>query len=84
MPFVQITMAEGRTEEQKRRLLREITAAFVRAGAAPESAVRAWVVEVPNTQIIAAGTILADKNLTTTNVMAEQQNNADKSDSIGV
>ncbi len=62
MPFVQITMGEGRTEEQKRLLLKEITEAFARAGCAPQSAVRAWIVDVPATQVIAGGTILADKN----------------------
>jgi 4-oxalocrotonate tautomerase len=61
MPFIQITMAKGRTENQKRDLLREVSSAVTRATGTPEAAVRVWIVEVEPTEVIAGGTILADK-----------------------
>lgn len=61
MPFIQITMARGRSEDQKRELLREVSAAAARATGTPEAAVRVWVVEVEATAVMAGGTILADK-----------------------
>ena len=61
MPFIQITMAKGRTENQKRNLLREVSAAAANATGTPEAAVRVWIVEVEPTEVIAGGTILADK-----------------------
>jgi 4-oxalocrotonate tautomerase len=61
MPFIQITMARGRTEEQKRALLREVSAAAARTTGTPETAVRVWIVEVEATEVIAGGTVLADK-----------------------
>lgn len=61
MPFIQITMAKGRTENQKRDLLRQVSAAAANATGTPEAAVRVWIVEVEPTEVIAGGTILADK-----------------------
>ncbi|GHH82086.1 hypothetical protein GCM10018793_41040 [Streptomyces sulfonofaciens] len=61
MPFIQITMAKGRTADQKRELLREVSAAAARATGTPEAAVRVWVVEVDAGEIMAGGTVLADK-----------------------
>jgi 4-oxalocrotonate tautomerase len=61
MPFIQITMAKGRTEDQKRDLLHEVSAAAAHAIGTPEAAVRVWIVEVETTEVIAGGTILADK-----------------------
>lgn len=61
MPFIQITMGKGRTEDQKRALLREVSASAARATGTPEAAVRVWIVEVEPTEVMAGGTILADK-----------------------
>ncbi|MCI3245716.1 tautomerase family protein [Streptomyces sp. 7R016] len=61
MPFIQITMAKGRTADQKRNLLQEVSAAAARATGTPEAAVRVWVVEVDAGEVMAGGTILADK-----------------------
>ncbi len=61
MPFIQITMAKGRTEEQKRDLLAGVSAAAALATGTPEAAVRVWIVEVEPAVVMAGGTILADK-----------------------
>jgi 4-oxalocrotonate tautomerase len=61
MPFIQITLGAGRSEDQKRELLKEVSAAASRATGSPEAAVRVWIVEVEPAQIMAGGTILADK-----------------------
>jgi 4-oxalocrotonate tautomerase len=61
MPFIQITMAAGRSADQKRELLREVSAAAARATGTPETAVRVWIVEVGADEVMAGGTVLADK-----------------------
>ncbi|THF61845.1 4-oxalocrotonate tautomerase family protein [Pseudothauera nasutitermitis] len=47
MPFAQIYMIEGRTEEQKRAVIEKVTAALVEAVGAPKENVRVWVHDVP-------------------------------------
>jgi 4-oxalocrotonate tautomerase len=49
MPFVQVSLAAGRTPEQIRTLISELTAAVVRAVDAPAGNVRVVVTEVPPT-----------------------------------
>lgn len=56
MPFVQVTMIEGRTVEQKHALMRELTDATVSAlGVQPES-VRVALYEVSADDWAAGGT----------------------------
>lgn len=50
MPIVQVTMIKGRTDEQKEKLIAEVTRAVVTALDAPEQSVRVFINEVPNTQ----------------------------------
>jgi 4-oxalocrotonate tautomerase len=50
MPFAQIHILEGRTEEQKRAVIEKVTAALVDALGAPVEAVRVLITEVPKTQ----------------------------------
>ncbi|HSG24294.1 MAG TPA: 2-hydroxymuconate tautomerase [Azonexus sp.] len=50
MPFAQIHMMEGRTEEQKRAVIEKVTAALVEAVGAPIETVRVLITEVPKTQ----------------------------------
>jgi 4-oxalocrotonate tautomerase len=50
MPFAQIYLLEGRTEEQKRRLIEKVTEALVETVDAQREAVRVMVVDVPKTQ----------------------------------
>ena len=47
MPFAQIYMLEGRTEEQKRAVIEKVTQALVEAIDAPQQNVRVWIHEMP-------------------------------------
>ena len=50
MPFAQIHIMEGRTEEQKRAVIEKVTAALVEAVGAPIETVRVLITEVPKNQ----------------------------------
>jgi 4-oxalocrotonate tautomerase len=55
MPICDITLFEGRTKEQKRALMREVTDAVIRAvGAKPET-VRVILREIPRDAVSVAG-----------------------------
>ncbi|MCP4596910.1 2-hydroxymuconate tautomerase [Neptuniibacter sp.] len=47
MPILQVNMMEGRSEEQKERLIEELTVACVRALNAPQESVRVMINEMP-------------------------------------
>ena len=47
MPFAQIYMLEGRTEDQKRAVIEKVTAAIIEAVGAPKEAVRVWIHDMP-------------------------------------
>ena len=47
MPFAQIYMLEGRTEDQKRAVIEKVTAAIMEAVGAPKEAVRVWIHDMP-------------------------------------
>ncbi|OFN31944.1 2-hydroxymuconate tautomerase [Neisseria sp. HMSC077D05] len=47
MPIIQIHMIEGRTDEQKEAVIREVTEAMVRAVGAPKESVRVLINEMP-------------------------------------
>ncbi|MCF8167525.1 MAG: 4-oxalocrotonate tautomerase family protein [Rhodoferax sp.] len=47
MPFAQIYMIEGRTDEQKRAVIEKVSAALVEATGAPIANVRVWIQDVP-------------------------------------
>jgi 4-oxalocrotonate tautomerase len=47
MPFAQIYMIEGRTEEQKRAVIEKVSAALVEATGTPIANVRVWIHDVP-------------------------------------
>ncbi|MBE0587758.1 MAG: 4-oxalocrotonate tautomerase family protein [Hydrogenophaga sp.] len=47
MPFAQIYMMEGRTEEQKRAVIEKVTQALVDAVGAPKENVRVWIHDLP-------------------------------------
>lgn len=46
MPFIQITILEGRSPEKKERLIREVTDKVSEILEAPEQNVRVWIQEV--------------------------------------
>ncbi|GER17705.1 4-oxalocrotonate tautomerase [Variovorax boronicumulans] len=47
MPFAQIYLIEGRTEEQKRALIEKVTRAIVEAVDVPKENVRVWLHDMP-------------------------------------
>lgn len=49
MPFAQINILEGRSEEQKRAVIEKVTQALVEALDAPQQSVRVMINEVPKT-----------------------------------
>ena len=61
MPLVNIQMAEGRTPAQKKALMAAITTAMHEHIGAPKESVRVWINEFPNTDFMAGGELLADK-----------------------
>jgi 4-oxalocrotonate tautomerase len=61
MPLVNVHMAKGRSNDQKRALMAAITDAMVEHVGAPRESVRVWITEMDNTDFMAAGELLADK-----------------------
>lgn len=47
MPFVEVTMIEGRSREQKAALIEKVTEAVVAAVGAPPEAIRVCIREIP-------------------------------------
>jgi 4-oxalocrotonate tautomerase len=60
MPFAQIYMIEGRTEEQKRAVIEKVSAALVEATGSPIANVRVWIQEVPKENWGIAGVSVKD------------------------
>ncbi len=55
MPIAQINIVEGRTDEQKERLIHEVTDAIVRSLGAPVESVRIILNEMPRQHFGIAG-----------------------------
>jgi 4-oxalocrotonate tautomerase len=47
MPFAQIYMIEGRSEDQKRAVIEKVTQALHEAVGAPKETIRVWIQDVP-------------------------------------
>jgi 4-oxalocrotonate tautomerase len=47
MPFAEIFLLEGRTEDQKRAVIEKVTAAICAAVEAPPENVRVWIHDMP-------------------------------------
>ena len=60
MPFAQIYLLEGRTEEQKRALIEKVTDAIVEAIDAPRENVRVWLHDMPKENWGIAGVTAKD------------------------
>ncbi len=56
MPLAQITLIEGRTKEQKARLIKNVTDAIVESIDAPIQSVRVVIQEIPEENWGIAGT----------------------------
>lgn len=66
MPLVQVTLAQGRSPEQLRALMSEITRAAVEALDAPKESVRVVIYEVPRTHWAAGDVTLQERANRTT------------------
>ncbi len=60
MPFAQIYMIEGRTEDQKRAVIEKVTQAMVDAIGAPKENVRVWIHDMPKENWGIAGVSVKD------------------------
>lgn len=60
MPFAQIYILEGRTEDQKRAVIEKVTAALQEAVDAPKETIRVWIHEMPKENWGIAGTSAKD------------------------
>ena len=47
MPFAQIYMLKGRTEDQKRAVIQKVTQALQEAMGAPKEAIHVWIHDMP-------------------------------------
>lgn len=61
MPLVEVTLTQGRTPEQIRALIHELTGAVQRAIAAPAASIRVVVREVPPTHWAAGDVTIAER-----------------------
>ena len=60
MPFAQIHMIQGRTEEQKRAVIEKVTQALHEAVGAPKETIRILISEIPSTNWGIGGTSAKD------------------------
>ncbi len=61
VPLIVVKMLEGRSVEQKRRLVREITDVVVKFTGAPEDQVDVIIEDYPKENWAKAGTLFSDK-----------------------
>lgn len=61
MPHVQITWVEGRTPDQKRRVVQRITQALEEEGRAKRENIHIAFLDVPATSYAEAGVLVADQ-----------------------
>jgi 4-oxalocrotonate tautomerase len=55
MPFINVTIAAGRTIEQKQHLMRALTDAAHQAVGAPLDTIRVWINEIPAESMAVGG-----------------------------
>jgi 4-oxalocrotonate tautomerase len=61
MPLIEVHLARGRTEQEKRALMEAITEAVQRSIDAPLPSIRVWIHEFAREEFMAAGEVLADR-----------------------
>jgi len=64
MPLVQITMLQGRTAEQKRRIVQRITDTMVEEAGARREAIVVTFLEVSKENYASGGVLMVDKQPT--------------------
>jgi 4-oxalocrotonate tautomerase len=61
MPVIQVTMLQGRTVEQKRKLAERITQAMVEEAKAVKESVVVTIVEITREDYASGGVLMADR-----------------------
>jgi 4-oxalocrotonate tautomerase len=61
MPLIEIHLADGRTDEQKKKLLASVTHAVQESIGAPLESIRVWINEFSAAEYMASGELLADR-----------------------
>ncbi|OPX04565.1 4-oxalocrotonate tautomerase [Geobacillus proteiniphilus] len=61
LPLVQVHMLEGRTEEQKKRMIIEVTEAIARTLNAPKENIRIAIYELPKSHWSVGGVTMDEK-----------------------
>lgn len=61
MPLIQVSMAEGRTDEQKQMMLAAITAAVHESIGAPVQSIRVWIHEFAPSEFMSGGVLMAER-----------------------
>ncbi|MDQ0190278.1 2-hydroxymuconate tautomerase [Alicyclobacillus cycloheptanicus] len=61
MPLVQVHILEGRSDEMRKRLITEVTAAVSRALDAPEESIRVLLYELPKQHWAVGGKSMAER-----------------------
>lgn len=61
MPFIQVTLAEGRSDAQKQMLVKAVSKAAAEAVGVAETGVRVWLVEIPSDLVVVGGETLAER-----------------------
>jgi len=60
VPMIQINLAAGHTDEDKRALLTAVSEAVVLSIGVQQSSVRVWINEIAPTELMVAGEMLVD------------------------
>ena len=61
MPLIEVHLLEGRTDEQKEKLLAAITRAVQESIGAPLPSIRVWIQEMPLTEFMSCGVLASEK-----------------------
>lgn len=61
VPLINVNMASGRTDEEKRALMAALTQAAHEAIGAPLASIRVWITEFEPSEFMASGETMADR-----------------------
>lgn len=61
MPLINVHLAAGRTDEQKKALMAALTQAAQDSIGAPLQSIRVWITEMQPTEFMAGGELMADR-----------------------
>jgi 4-oxalocrotonate tautomerase len=61
MPLIEVHMLEGRTDEQKEKLLAAVTKAVHESIGAPLQSIRVWIQEISSREFMSGGELAANR-----------------------